>query len=314
MKAAIITSYGSPEQFKIQDISKPDIQDNEILIRVKASSVNPVDWKIRKGNLKLILGSKFPIVLGYDASGEVVETGKSVSKFKKGDQVYSRLDRKYGRAYAEYAASTEKTFALKPEKISFEEAAAIPLAALTALQALRDKCRLKKGDCVLLNGASSGVGHFALQIVKEFGGISTAVCSGNHKKMLDELKPDYFIDYTKINFKDSQEKYDIIFDVVGMESFMTCRHLLKKGGIYITALPRPKLILHRFCSFFTPGKKVKTVLMKARGNDLEYLNELIQLGKFKAFIDKTFTLEEISKAHAYSEQGHTEGKIVIRID
>ncbi len=313
MKAAIITSYGSPEQFKIRDIPKPEIKDNEILIRVMASSVNPVDWKTRKGNLKFILGSKFPMVLGYDASGEVVKTGKLVSKFKKGDHVYSRLDRRYGKAYAEYAAGTEKAFALKPENISFEEAAAIPLAALTALQALRNNCRLKKGDCVLINGASGGVGHFAIQIVKEFGGISTAICNGNHQKMLDELKPDHFIDYTKIDFKDSQEKYDIIFDVVGTESFMTCRHLLKKGGTYITALPRPKLILHLFFSLFIPGKKVKTILMKARGSDIEYLNKLIQLGKFKVFIDKTFTLEEISKAHTYSEQGHTEGKIVIKI-
>ena len=312
MKAAVINSYGSPEVFEITDIPKPEIFENELLIKVKASSINPVDYKIRKGNLKLILGSKFPIVLGFDVAGEVVKAGSKVSKFKKGDLVYGRLNRKYGRAYAEYAAGSESVFALKPENISFEEAAAIPLAGLTALQAFTNTFKLEKGHQVLINGASGGVGHFAIQIVKLLEAECTAVCSSSHGKMLSESNVENFIDYSREDFKNSVKEYDVIFDVVGKESFLTCRHILKPGGVYITSLPRPKLIIHRLISYFTKGK-VKTLLMKSRGSDLEFLNGLINDGKFKVFIDKVFSLEEIADAHAYCEKGHVEGKVVVRI-
>jgi NADPH:quinone reductase-like Zn-dependent oxidoreductase len=259
------------------------------------------------------LGSKFPIILGYDASGEVVETGSEVTNFQKGDQVYGRLNRKYGQAYAEYAIGSQKVFAKKPDRIPHEVAAAIPLAALTALQGLWFKGRIKEGQKVLIIGASGGVGHFALQLVKFFGGISTAVCSSKHEKMLNDLKPDFFIDYLKEDFKQSNEKYDIIFDVIGHESFLTCKNLLKPKGTYITTLPRPKVFFHQFLSLFTNRKKVRTFLMRPNGKDLDLLNKLILSNKFKVYIDKVYSLDQIADAHRYSESGKTEGKIVIKV-
>lgn len=313
MKAAVIREFGPPYVFHIEEVPVPVIQDHEILVKVHASSVNPIDWKTRRGNHKFILGSGFPIILGYDVSGEVVETGKRVRKFRKGDMVYSRLDRKFGRAYAEYAVGSESTFALKPEKISHEEAAAIPLAALTALQGLRDLGKMKKGDKVLLIGAASGVGHFAVQIVNILGGESWAVSSLRHQKLIDSLKPAHFIDYTRENYKQQEDQFDIVFDIVGAETFLTCRHLLKPKGVYITTLPRPKVLVHRAITMFITQKKVKTFLMKSHGSDLELLNSWIEEGKFHVHIDRVFPLDKIADAHQYSEEGHTEGKIVIKI-
>ncbi|MBN2347303.1 MAG: NADP-dependent oxidoreductase [Bacteroidales bacterium] len=313
MKAAVINEFGGPEKLQIVEVPNPVLSDKDVKIKMKASSINPVDWKIRKGFHKYTLGSNFPIILGFDAAGEVVDTGKDVKKFKKGDLVYGRLDKKFGKAYAEYAVGAESVFALKPEKLSFEEAAAIPLAAQTALQALRDKGKIQKGHKVLINGAASGVGHFAVQLVQLFKADCYAVSSFRHKKLIDELKPDVFIDYTKENFKNRSEKFDIIFDVAGTETFLTCKHLLARGGIYITSLPKPKLIYHKLVSLFTAGKKVKTLLMKPRGYELDQINQWISENKFRAHIDKVFPLEKIADAHTYSQEGHAEGKIIIKI-
>ena len=313
MKAVVINNFGSPEVLQIKDINLPIIKNNEVLIQVKASSINPVDWKHRKGNHKLIKGSKFPIVLGYDAAGIVEEIGSKVTKFKKGDIVYARLSRNYGGAYAEFTATSEDTVALMPESLSFEEAAAIPLAAVTALQGLRDKGNIKKGDNVLIIGAASGVGHFAVQIAKFYEAKVTAICSLRHENMMNDLKPDKLIDYTKTDILQLTEKFDIIFDVVGKHSFKTLHHLLKPGGTYITTLPRPKVLVHKILSLFTQAKKTKTFLMKSKGSDLEFLNELVEQNKFKVFIDKVFPMQEISKAHEYSETGKVAGKIVISV-
>ncbi len=313
MKAAIINKFGKPEVLQIEEISVPVIANNEILIQLKASSVNPVDWKHRLGNHKYILGSGFPIVLGYDAAGIVEKTGKNISKFIKGDRVYSCVNRKYGGAYAEFAASTEDTLAKIPDKLSFEEAAAIPLAAVTALQGLRDKGKIKTGDKVLINGAASGVGHFAVQIAKYFKANITAVCSSRHNEMMTLLKPDVHIDYNDINIKSLNEKFDIIFDVIGSESFRSLKHLLKPGGRYITTLPRPKVLAHKLLSLFTRGKKAITFLMKSKGTDLEFINQLIEQDKFRVIIDKVYSLEDIQQAHIHSESGNVEGKIVVRI-
>lgn len=313
MKAAIINRFGSPEVLKIEEVPVPEIKDNEILIKVKASSVNPVDWKHRLGNHKLVLGSNFPIILGYDVSGTVEKTAIKVTKFKTGDKVYARVNHKYGGTYAEYAVTSVETLAKIPDKINFEEAAAIPLAAITALQGLRDKGNIKPGDNILINGAAGGVGHFAVQIAKYFDANVAAVCSSRHKEMMQDLNPDVHIDYKQTNIKSLQAKYDIIFDVVGTESYKTLRHLLKPKGIYITTLPRPKVLFHKIFSLFSGGKKVKTFLMKSNGSDLEFLNKMIEEDKLKIFIDKIYSLEEIQEAHRYSESGKAAGKIIIRV-
>lgn len=313
MKSAVINKYGGPEVFEITEVPKPSPKPNEILIRVYASSINPVDWKLRKGNWRFFLIGKFPVILGFDAAGEVLETGAKVTRFKPGDKVFSRLDRKFGGAYAQYATGSEHTFSAIPSILPFEEAAGLPLAGVSALQALRDKGRINAGKKVLINGASGGVGHFALQLAKIYGAEVTAVSSNRHTKLMDELKPDHWIDYTKEDFTKNKNTYDIIFDVIGNKSFLHCRRSLQRGGIYITSLPRPKLLLHKLFSVFT-GRKVKAFLMKSNASDLDLLSSFVKTGKLKIHIDKIFPLNQISEAHKYSQTGKAEGKIIIKID
>ncbi len=312
MKAAIINQYGSPDVFEIVSIRKPVPKPHEVLIKVHASSINPVDWKLRKGNWRFLLIAKFPVILGFDAAGEVIETGAKVTRFKPGDRVYSRLDRTFGGAYAEYAVGSERTFSFIPSILTYEKAAALPLAGVSALQALRDKGKIIAGKKVLINGASGGVGHFALQIAKIMGAEVTAVSSSRHKKMMDTLNPHHWIDYTKIDFLDQSEMYDLIFDVIGNKNFLTCKKRLNPGGIYVTSLPRPKILLHRFISWFT-SKKVKGFLMKSESNDLDILSSYVENGKLQICVDKEYPLENIAEAHRHSQMGKTEGKIVIKI-
>ena len=313
MKAAVIYKYGSPDVFRIEEIEKPVIKSHEVLVKVYAASINPVDWKQRQGWHKLFLKAHFPVVVGYDIAGEIVECGSDVQEFHSGDKVYTRLTRRFGGAFAEYAAASESALAMKPDNITWEQAAAVPLAGITALQGLRDKCHLKKGENIMVIGAAGGVGHFALQIAKQMGAFVTSVCSGRHQKMMDELKPDQFIDYTKNNYKLLSDMYDVIFDAAGVESFISCRHLLKSGGRYLTTLPRPKLVIHKLISLFTSSKKVKTLLMKSNGDDLRILSEMISENQLKIFIDSVFPLENISDAHRRAEEYSTEGKIIVRI-
>ena len=313
MKAAVIYEYGSPDVLRIEEIPGPKIKSDEVLIKVRAAAVNPVDWKQRQGWHRFFLRANFPVVLGYDVAGEIVECGTAITGFKNGDHVYTRLTRRFGGAFAEYATSSENTLAIKPENISWEAAAAVPLAAITALQGLRDKCRLKHGEKVLIIGAAGGVGHFALQLTKILGGVTTAVSSSQHEKMMNQLQPDGFIDYTRNDYKTMKEKYDIIFDAAGVENFLDCKHILNPGGRYLTTLPRPKLLIHKIFALFTKGKKVKTFLMKSSGKDLEIISDLIREERLTICIDSVYPLEKISQAHKRAEEYHTEGKIVIKI-
>lgn len=313
MKAAVIYEYGSPEVFRIEEINRPSIRDDELLIKVKAASINPIDWKQRQGWHRFFLKAHFPVVLGYDVAGEIEECGTKVNAFKPGDQVYTRLTRRFGGAFAEYAAASLAILAKKPENISWQEAAAVPLASVTALQGLRDYCKLKKGEKVLIIGAAGGVGHFALQLSKIMGGVTVAVCSSRHKKMMEELNPDDFIDYTQVDYKTLTEKYDVIFDAASVENFPDCKHILNPGGRYLTTLPRPKLLIHKTIAVFTRRKKVKTFLMKSSGPDLEFISDLIRKNKLKIFIDSVFPLDKIADAHRRAEEYHTEGKIVVTI-
>ncbi len=313
MKAAIINQFGSPEVFELTEIEKPQIKDDQILIKVFTHGVNPIDWKQRKGNHKFILGSPFPIVLGYDICGEVVGIGSNISKLKVGDQIVGVLDNKYGGALAEFAIGHEKCFALKPENISNEEAAAFPMVALTALQAFRNKAKLQYGQTVLINGASGGVGHMAMQIAKLMGAKVIAVSSTNSRDFVNDFEPDQFIDYTKENVLDINEKVDVFFDVAGNYSFPKCIKLLKKGGVYINTLPRPKILIHKIIQLFTRRKKVKTLLMKHNSDDLKIISDWIREGKLKVSIDEVFSLRNIVAAHDYAQKGHNKGKNVIVI-
>lgn len=312
MKAAVINRFGNEQVFEFIDIPKPEIKDHEILIQVKYGSINPIDYKQRKGNHKFILGAPFPIVLGYDVSGIVSKVGKNVKHFKAGDAVFGRLDRTYGGGLAAYAAASASAFTLKPESLHFDQAAALPMAASTALQALRDKAKLIKEKRILITGAAGGVGHFAVQIAKIMAAEVHAISHSSHRDFINKLAPDIWLDYTKTDILNKNDRYDVIFDAAGIYSYLKCKHLLTQKGIYITSLPRPKLILHKLFAQMH-GKKVKTLLMKARGSDLEQLKKWIQEGKLKIYIQNEFALSDISKAHALIEEGHTEGKIVVKI-
>lgn len=314
MKAAVINKWGPPSVFEIKNgYPVPIPTENQLLIRVFASSVNPVEWKHRAGKHRFVLGSPFPIVLGYDICGEVVKTGKNIKHFKTGDIVFGDLDRKYGGGLAEYAIGSENCFALKPLNISSEEAAALPLAALTALQGLRDKAGIKAGQTVIINGASGGVGHLAVQIARIFGTKVVAVSGSHSSSFVKSLGPDIFLDYNTENIVDSGIKADIFFDVAGNLSFVKCLQVLNRGGVYVTTLPRPKILFHKLMQPFTDGKKVKTLLRKHSFTDMQLLANWVSEGKLKPHIDRTFGLDEIAEAHQYAELGHTIGKNIIRI-
>jgi 2-desacetyl-2-hydroxyethyl bacteriochlorophyllide A dehydrogenase len=314
MKAVSIDRYGSPDVLQYTEIEKPSVTGDRLLIRVYASSINPIDWKIRQGMLKVMTGNKFPMILGFDVAGEVVEVGTNVTNFKTGDAVYAYLDPVPGSAYAEYAAVSERFVSLKPSNLSYEQAAVVPLAATTALQALRDTGEIKKGQKVLINGASGGVGMFAVQIAKAYETEVTAVCSTKNVELVKSLGADRVIDRTQQDFTKDTEKYDIIFDVVSKSSFSECKNSLLNQGIYITLLPNPDVILNGFLTFFIPGKKAKLFFAKSNGRDLAYLKELIEANKIRPVIDRTYPLSQLADAHRYSEEGRTVGKIAIAIN
>ncbi|MCK5464415.1 MAG: NAD(P)-dependent alcohol dehydrogenase, partial [Bacteroidales bacterium] len=310
MKAAVIYEYGEPEVFRYEDISQPEIREDEVLVEVHAASVNPVDWKQRKGNHKFFLRARFPIVPGYDISGRVEKCGSKVTKFKDGDQVFCRLTKRFGGAFAEYASARESTLSLKPENMDHIHAAGIPMAGQTALQALRDKARIKPGQKILIIGAAGGVGHYALQLSKIFGAETTAVCTSRHEKLLDLLKPDHHIDYRKEDYLEGNKLYDIIFDAAGVNTFLSCQKILAPGGIYITVLPRPKLLVHKIIALFTRGKKVRSLLQKSQSSDLEVLKKLVEEEKLISVIDSIHPLDKVSEAHRRAESYSTEGKII----
>ncbi len=312
MKAAIINQYGSPEVFQYVEVEKPQFSPKQLLVKVYCSSVNPIDWKIRKGMLKILTGNKFPMILGFDVAGEVVFIGSSVTRFKVGDAIYAQLDQRAFGTYAEYAAVSENIAAHKPENMTYEQAAAVPLAAMTALQALRDKGQLKTGHSVLINGASGGVGTFAVQIAKVLGATEiTGVCSGQNSELVKSLGANRVIDYTQQDFTKENIKYDIVFDVVGNRSFSDCKRVLQPNGIYITTQPFPGNFLRSFLTSLLPGQKYKVILVQSNGSDLAYLKEQIEEGKIRAFIDRVYPLSFIAAAHIYSETERATGKVVI---
>jgi NADPH:quinone reductase-like Zn-dependent oxidoreductase len=313
MKAAVIKKWGNARVFEMAELPKPLPAENQLLIKVFASSINPVDWKHRLGNHRFILGSPFPIVLGYDVCGEVLESGETVTKFNPGDIVFGDLDNKYGGALAEFALGHEKCFALKPASISNNEAAALSLAGLTALQALRDKANLRPGQKVLINGASGGVGHLAIQIAHNLGAQVIAVSGTKSRELVLGFNPYRFIDYSKEDILKISEKVDVFFDVSATSSYLKCRHLLMSGGTYINTHPRPVILFHKFLALFSKNKKVTTLLRKHSSSDMDLIAQWLTEGKLKVIIDRVFPIEEIGNAHEYAEAGHTKGKNVIVI-
>ncbi|MEC4887258.1 MAG: NAD(P)-dependent alcohol dehydrogenase [Scytonema sp. PMC 1070.18] len=312
MKAVVIRRYGSPEVLQYEEVEQPKIKPNEILVKVRASCVNPADWKIRQGMLQIVTGYNFPIILGFDLSGDVVEVGSQIKNFKPGDAIYANVGIK-GGAYAEYAAVPEKNAALKPTNMTYEEAASLPVAALTALQSLRNLAHIKAGQTVLINGASGGVGTFAVQIAKALSTQVTGVCSTKNIDFVKSLGADRVIDYTKQDFTKESVQYDIILDAVGKESFSNCKKVLKPNGIYMTTLPSPESIVQSLLTAVLPGQKAKIILESPNTQDLAYLKEMVEAGKIRVVIDRTYPLKELAEAHAYSQTERAVGKIAIAV-
>lgn len=313
MKAVFINQYGSTQVLQYGDIETPSLKRDQLLVKVYGSSVNPVDWKIRAGQLQFLTGYKFPLVLGFDVAGEVVEVGESIARFQRGDKIYAYLDSLPGGAYAEYAVVSERVACLKPDTMSYEQAAAVPLAATTALQALRDLGQILPGHKVLINGASGGVGSYAVQIAKAFKAEVTAICGTQNMELVQSLGADRVIDYTVQDFTKDTSVYDIVFDAVGKQSFSGCKNILKSNGIYVTTLPDPDSVVQSFLTFVVPGKKSKLIVAQSSGQDLAYLKELIEAGKMRSVIEHTYPLSELAAAHTISEQGHVVGKLAIAV-
>ncbi|MGV0025336.1 NAD(P)-dependent alcohol dehydrogenase [Phormidesmis priestleyi] len=314
MKAAVIDRYGAPEVLRYADVDKPVITPDRLLVKVYASSINPIDWKIRQGLLKFLTGSKFPLILGFDVAGEVVEVSSQSSRFKVGDAIYARLDQLAGGAYAEYALVSEKVAAAKPSNMTYAEAAAVPLAAMTALQAFRDEGHLEVGQRVLINGASGGVGTYAVQIAKVLGAAEVVgVCSARNADLVKRLGGDSVIDYTQRDFTQDPTKYDIVFDVVGNRSFEECKRVLHPNGYYITTQPYPANYFQSFLTWFLPGQKYKVILLKSSADDLTFLKEQIEAGRVCSIVDRTYPLSEAAAAHRYAETDRTVGKVVITV-
>lgn len=313
MKAVVFRKYGDNDVVEVRDMPVPAPGQEDVLVKVHAASVNPVDWKIRSGLLRIVTGGRFPKVLGRECAGEVIAIGDKVTKFKAGEQAAVLPAIRLMGAFAEYACAPEKTTFLKSRKISFEEATCIPIAGLTALQALRDKGRIAPGQKVLINGASGGVGHFAVQIAKIFGANVTGVCSGANTDFVKGLGVDRVIDHTKEDFTKGVERYDIIFDAVAKRSFGACKKVLAEQGRYVSTLPSPAVLLNKYLTGFLTRKKATDIWVKPNAGDMEWMQDQIESGRIKIIIDKTYSLDQAKEALAHSETGKTRGKIVLKI-
>jgi NADPH:quinone reductase-like Zn-dependent oxidoreductase len=317
MRAVLMERYGGRDVLQVRDVAKPQPREGEILVRVRAAGVNPVDWKIRSGQIWPLLPRSFPYLVGAEVGGEVEQVSDGVSRFRPGDEVYAMLPVSRGGGYAEHVVLPASTAAAKPAAFSFEEAAAVPLAGLTALQALRDRGNLAAGQAVLINGAAGGVGTFAVQVAKAMGARVTGVCSAEGASLVLGLGADEVIDYRREDFTRGPERYDMVFDAVANRSFAGCARVLKSQGRYVTTLPGRGVL---FWSAMLPvaglvgySKRARIVLARPNGEDLELLGGWADQGKLRAVIERVYALEEVQEAHAKSEAGHAHGKIVLRV-
>ncbi len=320
MKAIVFTRYGSPDVLRMEEVEKPSPKENQVLIKVHASSINAGDYRKLGGKpilLRAMIGGvlkpKDPR-LGSDVAGRIEAVGANVKQFQPGDVVFGFT----GGAFAEYACSRETSVVLKPANISFEQAAAVPVAAITALQGLRDTGGIGAGQQVLIQGASGGVGSFAVQLAKSYGAEVTAVCSTRNVDMVRSLGADHVIDYTKEDFTRKRQRYDLIYAVNGYHSLLAYKRALKPQGTYVCAggtLPQffQAMLLGPLLSR-QGGKKMASMgIAKIKQEDLVYLGELLQAGQIVPVIDRGYPLSEIAEAFRYVEEKHAQGKVTIAV-
>jgi NADPH:quinone reductase-like Zn-dependent oxidoreductase len=320
MKAVVFERYGPPKVLRLQEIAKPVPRDNQVLIKIYATTVAIEDVTMRRSSGANSVGQPKNSILGTCLAGEVESVGKGVTRFKKGDQVYG-FTGFFGQmgTHAEYVCMSENgCLARKPVNMTYEEAAAIPDGGLTALPFLRDRGKIRSGQSVLIYGASGAVGTAAVQLARYYGAKVTGVCSTANLELVKSLGADNVIDYTAEDFTQSGQTYDIIFDAVGKLSFSRCKNSLTKRGVYLTTVPMPDSMLHMLRTLVGGGKKVRfaaTGLMPARKKekDLIFLTQLAEAGEMKAVIDRVYPLEQIVEAHRYVETGHKKGNVVITV-
>jgi NADPH:quinone reductase-like Zn-dependent oxidoreductase len=323
MTAAVYRCYGPPAVVKLEEVAKPTPKDNQVLVRVQSASVNPYDWHFMRGTpyfVRLFIGVGAPKDerLGVDFAGTIEAVGQNVKRFKAGDQVFGGAD----GAFGQYVTVREAgSIAIKPVAVSFEQAAAVPIAGITALQGLRDAGRLRAGQKVLINGASGGVGTFAVQIAKAFGAEVTGVCSTGNLAMVRAIGADHVIDYTHEDFTRGAERYDLIFDTVGNRSFSDYRRVLKpEGRFVIIGAPAGNWIgpMMGALKVMVLGpfihQRFLSLSAEMSQTDLTALAELMQAGKITSVIDRRYMLSEVPAAIGYQEAGHARGKVVIDVD
>jgi len=324
MKAIVYTRYGPPDVLQLKEVEKPTPKDNEVLIRIYATTVTATECTFRKGEsfiTRLFTGLLRPKIttLGEELAGEIEAVGKDVELFKEGDQVFGSAGTNFGANAEHICLSEDGVLAIKPANMTYEEAAASCDGVLTALPFLRDKGNIQSGQKVLNNGASGSVGSAAVQLAKYFGAEVTGVCSTTNLEMVKSLGADKVIDYTKEDFTKTGQTYDIIFDTVGKTSFSRCKSSLKQKGIYLEAAFTLAILPQVLWTSKIGSKKAKiaaTGLRPAseRTKDLIFLKELIEAGKIKPVIDRRYPLEQIAEAHRYVDQGHKKGNVVITLD
>jgi NADPH:quinone reductase-like Zn-dependent oxidoreductase len=322
MKAIVYTEYGSPDVLELKEVVKPTPTDNEVLIKVHAASLNAADLHYLRADPFLIRPTSGLLkpkntFLGADVAGRIEAVGRTVTQFKPGDEVFGDLSESGRGTFAEYVCASENALALKPANLSFEEAAAVPLAAVTALQGLRSKGQIQPGQKVLINGASGGVGMFAVQIAKALGAEVTAVCSTRHLDLVRSIGADHVIDYTKEDFTQNGHRYDLILAANGYHSISDYRRVLTPQGTYVTtggsmAQMSQAILQGRWISM-TGSQKMSNMLARPNKQDLAFMKELLESGKVKPVIDRFYPLSQVADAIRYLEEGHAQGKVVITV-
>jgi len=325
MKAIVCTKYGSPDVLQLQEVEKPAPQDDEVLIRIHASSINARDWRFMRAKpffIRLMPGGFLQPknkILGADVAGRVEAVGSNVKQFKPGDEVFGYLPSATGRGtFAEYGCANENAITLKPAKLTFEQAAAVPLAAITALQGLRDKGNIQPGQKVLINGASGGVGTFAVQIAKAFGAEVTAVCSTRNLEMVRSIGADHVVDYKKEDFTQNGQQYDLILAVNGYHPISDYLLALKPEGTYVVAggsmLQLIQAAGNKKRNTNAGAQKTYIASLAQSQKDLNFVKELLESGKIMPVVDGCYPLNKTPEAFWYFEKEHPKGKVVITMD
>jgi NADPH:quinone reductase-like Zn-dependent oxidoreductase len=308
MKAIVVHEYGDPDVLKYEDMPRPEPKEDQILVRVIAAGVNPVDAMIRSGLFSKYEKDVFPIIPGADIAGVVAKVGSKITKFKTGDPVFAYVSLKGGGGYAEYALATERDTAAKPKSLTYVEAAAVPIVALTAWQALIDNAKLSSGQTVLIHGGSGGVGTFAIQIAKARGAKVIATASTTNQDLLKQLGADVAIDYTKQKFEDVAKEFDVVLDSIGKDTLARSYGVVKKGGVIVSIVARPdKAELDK------RGIRGAVLSVEPNADELAEIGKLIDQKKIKVIVSQTFPLSEAAKAQEQVATGHTRGKIVLKV-